>query len=150
MAKIIKEIIIMLLVCLAGMLLFAVVLYEYIPNRKVVPEIAQYNPSEKIKELKADDIDKKNETIIKTFEVTSSDLANYKVANDYVAGKSNPFGSGKTNPDSDSSTKKSGNVIDTNSGTTTNVKTADEEDDTKKNTKTKEKTDETENVITTK
>lgn len=150
MAKIIKEIIIMLLVCLAGMLLFAVVLYEYIPNRKEVPEIAQYNPSEKIKELKADDIDKKNETIIKTFEVTSSDLANYKVANDYVAGKSNPFGSGKTNPDSDSSTKKSGNVIDTNSGTTTNVKTADEEEDAKKDTKTKEKIDKTENVITTK
>ena len=41
MAKIIKEIIIMLLTCLAGMLLFAVILYEYIPNRKVVPEIAQ-------------------------------------------------------------------------------------------------------------
>ena len=148
MANIIKEIIIMLLVCLAGMLLFAVVLYEYIPNRKVIPEIAQYNPSEKIKELKADDIDKKNETIIKTFEVTSSDLANYKVANDYVPGKSNPFGSGKTNPDSDSSTKKSGNVIDTNSGTTKNVKTADEEEDS--NTKTKKKTTETENVITTK
>ena len=148
MAKIIKEIIIMLLVCLAGLLLFAVVLYEYIPNRKEVPEIAQYNPSEKIKELKADDIDKKNETIIKTFEVTSSDLANYKVANDYVPVKSNPFGTGKSNPDSDSSTKKTENVIDTNSGTTKNVKTADEEEDS--NTKTKKKTTETENVITTK
>ena len=49
MAKIIKEIIIMLLTCLAGMLLFAVVLYEYIPNRKVVPEVAMYNASDKIK-----------------------------------------------------------------------------------------------------
>jgi len=59
MSKIIKEIIIMLLVALAGMLLFAVIFYEYIPNRKVVPEVAMYNASEKIKELKADDIDKK-------------------------------------------------------------------------------------------
>ena len=147
MAKIIKEIIIMLLICLAGMLLFAVVLYEYIPNRKVVPEIAQYNASEKIKELKADDIDKKNETIIKTFEVTSSDLTNYKIANDYVAGKSNPFGSGKSNPDSDSSTKKSGNTIDTNSGTTKNIKTADGENTTETE---KEDEKEDENVITTK
>ena len=134
MTKIIKEIIIMLLTCLAGMLLFAVVLYEFIPNRKVVPEIAQYNASEKIKE---------NETIIKTFEVTSSDLTNYKIANDYVAGKSNPFGSGKSNPDSDSTTKKSGNTIDTNSGTTKNVKTADGENTTENET-------ENENVITTK
>ncbi len=145
MAKVIKEIIIMLLICLVGMLLFAVILYEYIPNRKVVPEVAMYNASEKIKELKADDIDKKNETIIKTFQVTSSDLTNYKVANDYVPGKSNPFGSKKTNPDAGSSTKKSGNTIDTNSGTTKNVKTADSEDE-----KTTKNEKEDENVITTK
>ena len=50
MTKIIKEIIIMLLVALAGMLLFAVIFYEYIPNRKVVPEVSQYSASEKIKE----------------------------------------------------------------------------------------------------
>lgn len=143
MAKIIKEIIIMLLTCLAGMLLFAVVLYEYIPNRKVVPEVAMYNATDKIKELKADDIDKKNETIIKTFQVTSSDLTNYKIANDYVPGNSNPFGPRKTNPDAGSSTKKSGNIIDTNSGTTKNIKTADGE-----NTTENEK--ENENVITTK
>ena len=140
MAKIIKEIILMLLTCLAGMLLFAVVFYNYIPNRKIIPEIAVYNASEKIKELKSDDIDKRNETIIKTFQVTSSDLINYKIANDYVAGKSNPFGSAKTNPDAGSSPKKE-NSIDTNSGTTKNVKTADEED---KNTTKKEE------VVTTK
>ena len=79
MSKIIKEIIIMLLVALAGMLLFAVIFYEYIPNRKVVPEVTQYSASEKIKELKADNIDKRDEQIIKTFKVTSSDLSNYKV-----------------------------------------------------------------------
>lgn len=142
MAKVIKEIIIMLLTCLAGMLLFAVIFYEFIPNRKVVPEVAQYNASEKIKELKADDIDKKNETIIKTFEVTSSDLTNYKIANDYVPGKADPFGSSKTSPDAGSTTKKSGNTIDTNSGTTKNIKTADDENTENEN--------EDENVITTK
>ena len=39
MAKVIKEIIIMLLICLISMLVLAVVLYDYIPNRKVVAEI---------------------------------------------------------------------------------------------------------------
>jgi len=139
MAKIIKEIILMLLTCLAGMLLFAVIFYNYIPNRKIVPEVAQYNASEKIKALKADDIDKRNETIIKTFQVTSSDLINYEIANDYVPGKSNPFGSAKSNPDAGSSKKS--NRIDNNSGSTKNVKTADEEDD---NTTKKEE------VVTTK
>ena len=61
--KIIKEIIIMLLTCLAGLLLFAVIFYEYIPSRKVVPEIAQYSASDNIKELIADDIDKRDEKI---------------------------------------------------------------------------------------
>lgn len=146
MAKVIKEIIFMLLTCLAGMLLFAVIFYEFIPNRKPVPEIAKYNASERIKELMADDIDKKNETIIKTFEVTSSDLTNYKIANDYVAGKSDPFGSAKTNPDAGSTTNQTENRIDTNSGTTTNVKTADGEENNSKTAKTYEE----ENVLTTK
>ena len=43
MSKIIKEIIIMLLVCLVGMLLFSVIFYEYIPNRKIIPEVTQYS-----------------------------------------------------------------------------------------------------------
>ena len=146
MAKVIKEIILMLLVCLAGMLLFAIVFYDYIPSRKTVPEIAKYSASDMIKEQKADNIDKTNQTIIKTFEVTSSDLTNYKIANDYVPGKSNPFGTKKTNPDAGSSTKNSGNTIDTNSGTTKNIKTADEED----TTKNENEKEETENVITTK
>ena len=105
----------------------------------------RFKASDKIKELKSDDIDKRNQTIVKTFEVTSSDLTNYKIANDYVPGKSNPFGSKKTNPDAGSSTNKSGNTIDTNSGTTRNIKTADEED-----SETKKEEKETENVITTK
>lgn len=93
MTKIIKEIIIMLLVCLVGMLLFAVIFYEFIPNRKVVPEVTQYSTSDKIKEQLSDDIDKQDDQIVKTFEVTSSDLINYKTTKDYVPGKSNPFAS---------------------------------------------------------
>lgn len=151
MAKIIKEIIIMLLVCLAGMLLFAVILYEYIPNRKVVPEVSLYSAPEQIKEMKADDIDKRNEQIIKTFEVTSSDLTNYKITNDYVAGKSNPFGAGKHNPDSESSTKKNANEVNSNTSKTTEAETdSDTKSDSSKSSNKSNEKKEKDEVITTK
>ena len=107
MSKIIKEIIIMLLVCLVGMLLFSVIFYEYIPNRKIVPEVTQYSASDKIKEQMADDIDKKDDQIVKTFEVTSSVLNNFKVTKDYVAGKANPFAAVASDAESNATTSKS-------------------------------------------
>ncbi len=107
MSKIIKEIIILLLVCLVGMLLFSVIFYEYIPNRKIVPEVTQYSASDKIKEQMADDIDKKDDQIVKTFEVTSSDLNNFKVTKDYVAGKANPFAAVASDAESNATTSKS-------------------------------------------
>lgn len=148
MTKYIKEIIIMLLVALAGMLLFAVIFYEYIPNRKVVPEVSQYSASEKIKELKADDIDKRNEQVIKTFEVTSSDLSNYKVTNDYVAGKSDPFEPIAESPDSGSTTTKPGNNNNSNSSTTTNTENKEKDSSDIKDEDNKQ--EEKEDVITTK
>jgi hypothetical protein len=93
MAKTIKEIIIMLVVCLVTMLLLAIILYQYIPNRKVVPEIAKYTVSDEVQDLLEDNIDTKkdDDNVILTYEVTSNDLNNYKNTNVYVPGKSNPF-----------------------------------------------------------
>ena len=93
MAKIIKEIIMLLLVCLVALLLLAVVFYEFIPTRKNVSEVSSYKDTAKISELLSDDIDK---NVILTYEegeyeVTSSDLKNYEVAEKYVPGKANPF-----------------------------------------------------------
>lgn len=116
MSKIIKEIIIMLLVCLVGMLLFSVIFYEYIPNRKIVPEVTQYSASDKIKEQMADDIDKKDDQIVKTFEVTSSDLNNFKVTKDYVAGKANPFAAVASDAESNATTSKSTSNNNSSSG----------------------------------
>lgn len=147
MAKIIKEIIIMLLVCLAGMLLFAVILYEFIPNRKVVPEVSLYSAPEAIKEMMADDIDKRDEQIIKTFQVTSSDLTNYKITNDYVAGKSDPFASGKHSPDSESSTKKNASETNSNASQETDTEVNNNSSDNSTSSEKKDKEDE---VITTK
>ena len=91
MTKVIKEIIIMLLICLISMLILAVTLYDYIPNRKVVAKITKYNTSEEIQAQLADDIDSEEKEVILTYEVTSSDLSAYEVTNEYVPGKANPF-----------------------------------------------------------
>ena len=94
MTKVIKEIIIMLLVCLVAMLALAIALYQYIPGKKVVPVISKYQESEQVQDLLEDNIDQKNDNdrVILTYEVTKGELSGYQVTNDYIPGKSNPFG----------------------------------------------------------
>lgn len=131
MAKnIIKEIIIVLLLCLAIILVLGVLLYEYVPSNKVIPEKVSYTTPENVKEElnKAD-----NTNVITTYEynVEASDLNNYKRVSDYVPGKQNPFssynsqstgGENTTNGNS-STTTGSGN---TGSSTNTNNNTSSE------------------------
>ena len=124
--KVIKEIMIMLLVCLVGILLFAVVFYEYIPSRKEVSEVAAYEPTSAVKEQLSDNIDQMDEQVILTFEqgdyeVTSTDLNRYKNKNIYVPGKANPFATvsngseGDVNNNSTSGgSSKSGNSSNSN------------------------------------
>lgn len=122
MAKVIKEIIIFLLVCLAMMLLFAVVLYEYIPSRKVVAEVVTYSATEEIQQQLADNVDQETNEVVLTYEVTSSDLNNYEITNEYVPGKSNPFAAISTSADSDitgNTTNSSGTTSNTTSNSTT-------------------------------
>ena len=84
MTKVIKEIIIMLLVCLVAMLVLAIALYQYIPGKKVVPVISKYQASEQVQDLLEDNIDQKNDKdrVILTYEVTKGELSEYQVTND--------------------------------------------------------------------
>ena len=93
MTKAIKEIIIMLLICLVAMLGLAIALYQYIPSKKNVPEISQYEVSEQVQDLLEDNIDQKSDKdrVILTYEVTKGELSGYQTTNDYIPGKSNPF-----------------------------------------------------------
>ncbi len=91
MAKAIKEIILALLVCLVGILLFAVILYKFLPSRKVVAEVVTYSTSAEVKELLADTVDEEEDQVVLKYEVTNKDLSNYESSNDYVPGKVNPF-----------------------------------------------------------
>ena len=94
MTKAIKEIIIMLLICLIAMLGLAIALYKYIPSKKNVPEIAKYEVSEQVQDLLEDNIDNRSDQdrVILTYEVTKGELSGYQTTNDYIPGKSNPFG----------------------------------------------------------
>ncbi len=94
MTKAIKEIIIMLLICLIAMLGLAIALYKYIPSKKNVPEIAKYEISEQVQDLLEDNIDQKSDKdrVLLTYEVTKGELSGYQTTNDYIPGKSNPFG----------------------------------------------------------
>ena len=129
MSKIIKEIIIMLLVCLITMLILAIGLYKYIPNRKAVPEVVTYTASEDVKDLLEDNIDKKSDSddVILTYEVTASDLTGYQSINTYVPGKSNPFAAASSSTSNDGNNNSSSNNGDSSSDNSQNNQTNNEQ-----------------------
>lgn len=121
MAKnVIKEIIIMLLLCLAIILVLGVLLYEYVPSNKIIPDEVSYTTPENIKEelSKSDGVD--DEQVILTYSIDATDLNNYERINTYVAGKPNPFSSYDTSSSSGEDTEQNGSSSGssgTNSGT---------------------------------
>lgn len=127
--KVIKEIIIVLLLCLAIILLLGLLLYDYVPMAKVVPEPVSYVTPEEVQEelLSANGVDESQ--IVMTYQIDSTDLSNYKKIQDYKPGKTNPFssyetgttGENTTNNNSSTGTASSGSTTSSdNSSTTTN------------------------------
>ncbi len=121
--KVIKEIIIMLLLCLAIILILGVLLYEYVPSNKIVPDEVSYTTPASVQEELSKSEDVENDEVILTYSVDSTDLDNYERINTYVPGKPNPFSpytetttSGEDTTPNGSSTGASGN---TNSGSST-------------------------------
>lgn len=115
MAKaIIKELIIVLLLCLAIILLLGVLLYEYVPSNKIIPDKVSYTTPEEVREelSKSENVD--SEQIILTYSVDAADLNNYEKINGYVPGKPNPFS------DFSSSSEEEQENGDTQNGGTTN------------------------------
>lgn len=74
----IKETIIILLLCLAIILLLGILLYEYVPTAKTIPNSAQYTTPENVKQELAESAEIDESQIILTYEVDSNDLNNYK------------------------------------------------------------------------
>ena len=119
MAKsIIKEIIIVLLLCLAIMLILGILLYEYVPITKTLPNEVSYTTPDNVKQelLSSSDVD--DTQVIMTYEVNQEDLNNYRRVQDYVPGKANPFSSYEstdTNNDNSSSSNNNNNSSSNNS-----------------------------------
>ena len=120
MAKsIIKELIIVLLLCLAIILVLGILFYEYIPLAKEVPEDVKYSTSDAIEEQKteirgltADEEYYSGETD----SINSDDLNNYRRTQDYVPGKANPFSSYETS--AEAPTENGSSTGGTSSGST--------------------------------
>lgn len=126
--KVIKEIIIMLLLCLAIILILGVLLYEYVPSNKIIPDEVSYTTPEAVQEelSKSEDVD--NDEVILTYSVDSTDLDNYERINTYVPGKPNPFspynetttsGEDTTQSGSSNGSTSSGSSSGTSNNTTT-------------------------------
>lgn len=120
--NVIREIIIILLLCLAIILLLGILLYEYVPFTKTIPTPVSYTTPDNVKQELAntDEIDESK--VIMTYEVDSTDLNNYKRIQNYKPGKANPFSSYEVSNDNPStgSGNASSNSGTANSGTSEN------------------------------
>lgn len=118
MAKnIIKEIIIMLLLCLAIILILGVILYEYVPSNKILPEEVSYVTPQNIKEELKNSDSIEEEKVILTYEIDESDLTNYQKIKDYKPGKVNPFSTYEEKTE-ENQTQNGQNTTNNNSGST--------------------------------
>ena len=111
--NIFKEIVIVLLLCLAIIIVLGVLLYEYVPTNKIIPEKKAYTTPETIKSQIQEEVTEDTEIIL-TYEVDSTDLDNYEKINDYNPGKVNPFSPYQTEEETNNTT----NTTDNNTGNT--------------------------------
>lgn len=117
--NIIKEIIIVLLLTLAIILVLGVLLYEYVPVNKIIPEKVSYTTPENIKSELETDTNVDDTQIVVTYQIDSTDLNNYKKIQEYVPGKKNPFSSIITTEVTNSTTtNSSGTTSQTQSNNT--------------------------------
>ena len=129
-----KELVIVLLLCLAIVLILGILFYEYIPIGKEIPEQINYSTSETVtKQIEeADELEKedgKNSTA--TEDIKSDDLNNYRRTQDYVPGKANPFAaydtsSGSTTNGSSTGSSSSGSTSGGSSSSTSGSTSTDD------------------------
>lgn len=124
--KTIKEIIIILLITLAIILILGVLLYEYIPSNKIIPEKISYTTPENIKEELANGEEQNNTDPIMTYRLEPTDINNYRRIDSYVPGKVNPFSSvikdvEENNEDNSTNNSISGSNSTSNNGATTTI-----------------------------
>lgn len=113
-----KEMIIVLLLCLAIILLLGILLYEYVPMSKTVPTPVSYTIPEEAKAELQDTQGVDEEKVIMTYKVDSNDLNNYKKIQTYNPGKANPFSSYESSEPSADPNNSSGTTNPSTGGQT--------------------------------
>lgn len=116
--NIIKEIIIILLLTLAIILILGVLLYDFVPTNKIIPEKVSYTTPENVQTELQTDTNVDDTQVVVTYQIDSTDLNNYKKIQEYVPGKKNPFESIKKEENTDNTTEG-----ETTSGTQSNANT---------------------------
>lgn len=118
--NIIKEIIMILLLTLAIILVLGVLLYEYVPANKIIPEKVSYTTPEEAKTELETDVNENNEELYVDYHIDSAQIKNYQKIQEYVPGRKNPFGTldSKENLENTTDSTDSGNQ---NSNSTSNV-----------------------------
>lgn len=88
--SVLKEIFIILLLSIAILLILGILLYDYIPINRVIPEREAYVTPEEVENELEENITEAQPLNI-TYEVTDADLDRYKQTGTYIEGKVNPF-----------------------------------------------------------
>ena len=110
--NVIKEIIIMLLLTLAIILVLGILLYEYVPSNKIIPESVAYTTPEEVKKELETVTDNDDDEQYFDYHIDSTQIKNYQKIQEYVPGRKNPFGeldSEKTVETANEQTQSNGN-----------------------------------------
>ena len=126
--SILKEIIIVLLLCAIILFVLGILFYDYNPINKVVPNKIAYSVPENIKNELEENVQNTLSVENKVYTIEGSDLNIYKKSKTYNPSKENPFASTSTE---ESNVTTSVNTIKTNdnaqntnaNGTKTNTST---------------------------
>lgn len=122
MKNVIKEVFIMLLLCVAIILILAIVFYDYNPTNKEIPKLVTYQMPSELSEIKEEietPLSNGEEQIIRTYELTEDDLKGYEKTN-YDAGKVNPFEAYSNNENTNTVNNTTTNTVNKNNTTNKN------------------------------
>lgn len=119
--SVIKEIFIMLLLCIAIVLILGVIFYNYIPTNKVVPnKLAEYTTPENVKAEIDEPVSEAQKEEV-TYQIDGADLKLYKQNNGYTTGKVNPFSASPSVNNIESTNNNTNNIDNNNQNENKNV-----------------------------
>ncbi len=131
MKAIVKEVFIILLLCVAIFLLMTFIFYNQLTMGGDIPENveAYVTPSEIKEEITQDVAQYPMQNV--SFEITDSDLTLYRKSKSYNPGKSDPFAESALSSSSSSTNTSSGNTTSSNSNNDTSKSASNSVFDTK-------------------